>query len=43
MKNLKKIKKNNVYSFSYLKKTKNDINDFYYEWERFQKIIKTNS
>ena len=39
---MKKIKKNlkKLDSFSFLKKSKNDINDFYNEWEKFQKIIK---
>lgn len=37
---MEKIKKN-MYSFRYLKKSKNDLNDFYYEWERFQKITRT--
>ena len=36
---IKDIKK----GFRYLKKSKNDINDFYNEWEIFQKIIKTAS
>jgi len=33
--------KKKVHIFSYLKKSKNEINDFYSEWERFQKIRKT--
>ena len=32
--------KKKVHIFSYLKKSKNEINDFYSEWERFQKIRK---
>ena len=43
MKKLKENKKYYMYSFRYLKKSKNDINDFYNEWEIFQKIIKTAS
>ena len=39
MKKLKKIKKNNLYSFSYIKKSKNEIINFYSEWEKFQKVI----
>jgi len=40
---MEKIKKNKkkLYSFRYLKKSKNDLNDFYNEWERFQKITRT--
>ena len=38
---MKKIKKNlkKLDSFSFLKKSKNEINDFYLEWEKFQKVI----
>ena len=34
------LKKKKVHIFSYLKKSKNEINDFYSEWEKFQEIIK---
>ena len=37
----KSLPKEKVYSFSYVKKSKNEINDFYSEWEKFQKIRKT--
>ena len=39
MKKLKKIKKKKLYSFSYTKKSKNEIINFYSEWEKFQKVI----
>ena len=32
-----------VYVLSHLKKTENDINDFYSEWEKFQEVIQTAS
>ena len=35
----KSLLKKKVYKFSYLKKSKNEINDFYSEWEKFQKVI----
>jgi|GEM_PF-5063325 len=41
MKEKKKMKEKKLYNQSYLKKSKNEINDFYSEWERFQKIRKT--
>ena len=39
MKKDKRLLKKKVYSLSYLKKSKNEINDFYSEWEKFQKVI----
>ena len=39
MKKDKILLKKKVYELSYLKKSKNEINDFYYEWEKFQKVI----
>ena len=39
MKKDKILLKKKVYDLSYLKKSKNDINDFYSEWEKFQKVI----
>ncbi len=39
MKKDKSLLKKKVYSLSYLKKSKNEINDFYSEWEKFQKVI----
>ena len=39
----KKKNRKNLDSFSFLKKTKNDINDFYNEWKKFQKSIKNTS
>ena len=35
----KSLPKKKVYNFSYLKKSKNEINDFYSEWEKLQKVI----
>ena len=36
----KSLPKKKVYnSLSYLKKSKNEINDFYSEWEKFQTVI----
>ena len=35
----KSLPKKKVYSLSHLKKSKNEINDFYSEWEKFQKVI----
>jgi hypothetical protein len=35
----KSLPKEKVYSFSYVKKSKNEINDFYSEWEKFQKVV----
>lgn len=37
----KNSSKKKVHIFSYLKKSRNEINDFYSEWEKFQKIRKT--
>lgn len=39
MKKDKRLLKKKVYDLSYLKKSKNEINDFYSEWEKFQKAI----
>ena len=39
MKKDKILLKKKVYDLSYLKKSKNEINDFYSEWEKFQKVI----
>ena len=39
MKKLKNNKKKNCMSFSYTKKSKNEIINFYSEWEKFQKVI----
>ena len=39
----KSLLKKKVYKFSYLKKSKNEINDFYSEWEKFQKVIQLSS
>ena len=39
MKKDKILLKKKVYELSYLKKSKNEINDFYLEWEKFQKVI----
>jgi len=39
MKKDKILLKKKVYELSYLKKSKNEINDFYSEWEKFQKVI----
>ncbi len=39
MKKDKRLLKKKVYDLSYLKKSKNEINDFYSEWEKFQKVI----
>ena len=39
MKKVKRVLKKKVYDLSYLKKSKNEINDFYLEWEKFQIVI----
>ncbi len=39
MKKDKSLPEKKVYDLSYLKKSKNEINDFYSEWEKFQKVI----
>ena len=39
MEKVKRVLKKKVYDLSYLKKSKNEINDFYSEWEKFQKVI----
>ena len=39
MKKVKRVLKKKIYDLSYLKKSKNEINDFYSEWEKFQKVI----
>ena len=39
MKKVRRVLKKKIYDLSYLKKSKNEINDFYSEWEKFQKVI----
>jgi len=35
----KNLPKKKVHSLSHFKKSKNEIYDFYSEWEKFQKVI----